>query len=213
MRCLDFAAGIEDGTEVGVQCLCEDTPSGVVAVCIDDCIYCNDENTTCALRSAQALFEEDTGDITAIGGVYEYVSGGLDEIVAIADSNCTVDVDNNPQFCEECEVFVDGVRCNSCTIVDCGDGTRAEDIDCENIEVGARFNICEDQMIDEGIFQVFSTDEFITCIDPGILGSKSGKKGKKSSGVQPSKALFLDYSESSKSGKKRAKSRLLRGLE
>jgi hypothetical protein len=215
VACLEFAARNENGTEVGAQCLCEDTPSGVVAVCIDDCLYCNDENTTCAIRSAQALFE-DTGNITAIGGVYEYVSGGLDEIVAINDSNCTVDGDNNPISCEECEVYVDGELCNSCTIVDCDDGSRAEDIDCENIEVGASFNQCEDQMIDEGIFQAFSTGEFRTCVDPAILGSKSGKKGKKGkkssgSGIQLSKALYLDFSKSSKSGKKRATSRRLKG--
>jgi hypothetical protein len=216
MACLDFSAGIERGsTEVEVQCLCEDTPSGVVAVCIDDCIYCNDGKTTCAIRSAQALFEEDTGNITAIGGVYEYVSGGLDEIVAIEDSDCTVDADNNPVSCDECDVYVDGKKCNSCDIIDCADGSRAEDIDCENIEVGASFNQCLDQMIDEGIFQVFSTDEFTTCVDPDILSSSSsGKKGKKSSdGQQPSQALYLDYSGSSRSGKKRAISRRVLVLE
>ena len=211
MACLEFAARIEDDTEVGAQCLCEDTPSGVVAVCIDDCLYCNDENTTCTIRSTQALFEE-TGDITAIGGVFEYVSGGLDEIVAIEDSDCTVDEDNNPLFCNECEVFVDGERCNSCNIIECGDGRLAEDIDCENIEVGASVNQCDEEIIDEGVFQVFSANEFRTCVDPDILGSKSGKKGKKSGGVKPSNALYIDYSESSKSGKK-AKSRLLKLLE
>jgi hypothetical protein len=211
MACLDFAALVEDNSEVGGQCLCEDTPSGVVAVCIDDCFVCNDEINTCAIRSNQALFDEETGDITAIGGVFEYVTGGLDEIVAILDSDCTVDADNNPLFCDECDAFVDGELCNSCTIVDCDDGGRAEEIDCENIEAGATFNLCEEVIVDEGIFQVFSTDEFKTCIDPDLLASnsesKSGKKGKKSSeGITPSKALYLDYSESSKSGKK-AKSR------
>ena len=224
--CYEFAdRNEENGIEFGTECECLHSDRGVVANCLDDCLYCNDFNTTCGVRAAQALFTEE-GDITAIGGVFEYLVGEQDEVIAVERFECTVDDDNFVQTCEECAVYVDGDECNSCVFEDCGNGIMAENIDCENIEIGATFDLCEDISLDVGdTFEVFNTDEFEECIDPDDISiSRSGKKGKggKKSGSssssgskkssryyydelpEPEDALFLD---SIKSGKRKATSR------
>jgi hypothetical protein len=214
--CYEFADRNEEGgIDFGTECECLHTDFGVVANCIDDCLYCNDMITTCGIRAAQALFTEE-GDITAIGGVFEYLLGKQDEVIAVERFECTVDDGNFVETCEQCAVYVDGYECNSCVFEDCGNGIQAEQIDCENIEVGATFDLCEDISLDVGdTFEVFNSDEFEECIDPDEISlsrssKKSGKKSGKGSSYssdelpEPQDALFLD---SIKSGKRKAKSR------
>jgi hypothetical protein len=205
--------------DIGLACECKDHDDGVVLVCMDECAYCNDDQSVCGVQSAQALYEHDTGDRVAIGGVFDYVVGRKDTL-AVENLEC---VEENDQIvsCESCNVYVNGEQCNSCEIMDCPDGSQAELMDCENIEEGASFNFCEEVTIEDGAFQALSTNDFEECLPIDLLGSKKGKKGSKKGSKKSKKGsksgadtLFNSSASSYKYSKsaKKASSRRGRGL-
>jgi hypothetical protein len=216
--CAEDAQTNEDNLEdIGLECECKDRKEGIVLICMDECAYCNEKQTVCGIQSAQALYDEETGDRTAIGGVFQYVTGFHDTL-AIENVGCESE-GGQIVSCETCNVYVSGEECNSCELMDCGNGGQAEMIDCENIERGATFNFCEDVTIDDdSVFISLTTSgEFEECLPLDVLGSKKSKKGSKKGGKKGKGkgGTYQDYvlfggGEPSKSAKK-AKSRR-RGL-
>jgi uncharacterized membrane protein YgcG len=224
---VDAERNEENLENIGVECECRRRRDGVVLICVDECAYCNEDETVCGLQSAQAFYEHDTGERSAIGGVFEYVTG-LKDSIAVENLGC-VEENDTIVSCDSCNVYVNGEECNSCELIVCEDGTRAESINCENIESDAKFDFCESVQIDEGVFQALSTGGFEECLPLDVLGSKkSSKKGSKSDkrggkgggkggqrgggggGGSPPFGNDHDYSRSSKKSAKKRKSR--RGL-
>ena len=211
--CLEDAEDFEERLEdVGGQCMCRETRDGIVLICMDECAYCNEEQTICGIQSAQILYDDDTGEGIALGGVFHYAKG-LRDTLAVENLEC-VEENGFITFCDECNVYVNGERCNSCELEDCGDGTFAENMDCENIEHGASFNFCEDVEIDDhSVFVALDSDQILEeCLDTDILGSKKSKSSKSSKSSSSSRRGRGKgkgkggYYRSSKSAKK-AKSR------
>lgn len=200
--------------EYGGECQCKDTNDGVVLVCMDECAYCNEDESVCGIQSAQILYEENSGDAIGLGGVFHYVTG-FDETIAVENLDCTGE-NGTIVSCEECNVYVNEQSCDSCEIIDCGDGSFAEMMDCDNIEYGATFNFCEDVEIDDdSVFQALSDEGFEECLSLDVLGSRSTKKsGKRSKGSKKggSGEDFPIGVKPSKSAKK-AKSRRHRALQ
>jgi hypothetical protein len=82
--------------------------------CIDECAYCNEDQTVCGLQSAQALLDSETGRLrVGVGGVFEYVKGFKGTSLAIENINC---VEENIVIvsCETCDVYVNGEKCKLC---------------------------------------------------------------------------------------------------
>jgi hypothetical protein len=147
-----------------------------------------------------------------------YVTGRKD-ILGVENLEC-VEVNDRIVSCETCEVYINGEKCNSCEFVDCPDGSKAEKMDCENIEKGASFNFCEVVTIEDGAFQALSTNEFEECLPIDLLGSKKGKKGSKKGSKKGKKGnkggvytLFSSSASSNKYSKSAKKRSSRRGRE
>lgn len=217
--CQEDVEAYEDLLEdVGGECTCEDTTDGVVLICMDACTYCNEDEDVCGIQSAQVLYDIVSGDPVALGGVFRYVVG-YEDTLAVENLECS-STDGVITSCETCNVYVNGKICNSCELKDCGDGTFAENMDCENIEYGATFDFCESVTIeDDSVFTAFSSEGYDECLPLDQLDSKKSKKskrsksGKKGGGKETS--LSITTAKSSKGGgksAKKAKSRRGRGL-
>jgi hypothetical protein len=184
---IDAARNEAGNADRGTECTCQDTTEGVRLVCVDECAYCNEEQSSCGIRSAQALYDA-TGSRIAIGGVFVYTSGCQEgDILAVTESGCTPG-----NACTECQVFVNDEQCNSCVLEQCPDSTNIREIiDCTNIEDNAMFNFCETVVVDDGVFEAFNSGEFSECLPLDTVttttttttttGKKKGK-GKKSNG-------------------------------
>lgn len=95
--------------DVALDCRCRRRTEDVLLMCADGCAYCNDAMTACGVQSAQASYDIDDGMRTAIGGVFEYVSG-FDDTLAVENLDC-VEEDGRIVACERCNVYVNGKRC------------------------------------------------------------------------------------------------------
>lgn len=252
--CIDDAQMNEDFlSSIGLQCHCKHKEHGIVLFCLDHCIYCNDDGTSCGIQSPQALYDRTTGQRIAIGGVFQYTRGSKSgtgsgdgdysyfahnddnelagSIVAVENTGC---IEENDQIveCTGCNAYYDGQKCNSCELITCDIGYKAEVMDCQNIYPGAEYNFCDSSLsIQEGPFQSLSVNEYEACLEPtpadmdvisslmpsggaNQRGSKksSSKKSKKSSSTAASPASSSSsqphnkYSKSSKASNKSSKS-------
>lgn len=95
---------------IGLQCQCIPRDAGTLLACIDQCAYCNDEQTVCGLQSAQTLFDSETGLRVGIGGVFDYLTGFHDTSLAIENINC---IEENGVIisCDTCDFYVNGEKC------------------------------------------------------------------------------------------------------
>lgn len=94
---------------IGLQCHCLHKDAGVLLMCIDDCSYCNDAQTVCGVQSAQALYDDETGLRTGIGGVFQYTTG-FHATLAVENVGC-LEQDGVITSCETCNVYVNGEIC------------------------------------------------------------------------------------------------------
>jgi hypothetical protein len=177
-------------SDFGLECKCETVDGGVTLICVDACAYCNSDNTVCGINSAQAFYDNDTGDRTAIGGVFIYELG-LKDFVAVENIGCAEDDNGRIISCATCNVYANNHMCNSCDFQTCPDGRVEELIDCSNIEPGAIFDFCNEVVVEEGIFQTFSDGQYSECQSLSLLesstsSSKSSKKSSKSSSYSKS---------------------------
>eukprot|EP00980_Cylindrotheca_fusiformis_P005636 scaffold1184_cov132-Cylindrotheca_fusiformis.AAC.57 len=213
----DAALNEENLSETGLVCRCETVKDGVTLICVDACAYCNSDETVCGINSAQAFYDSATGTRTAIGGVFKYELG-LYDTLAVENIGCQEDATGRITSCQTCNVYANDHKCNSCDFQTCTDGRVEEIMDCSNIEQGAIFDFCEDVVIEQGIFQTFSENQFNECLSLSLLGehehpalpcssskskSFSSKSSKSSKSKSSKKHSSTDHSsESSKSAKK-----------
>jgi len=193
------------------QCECQESDAGVRLVCIPSCAYCNNETTSCGIRSAQALYDVN-GTRIALGGVIQYTTGcNAGDVLSVQQTGCTATGD-----CTGCSVFANEEQCNSCILRTCPNSNELRElIDCENIEEGATFDLCDPVQVDTGIFEAFSTTEYEVCLDPSLLELSSldsrnngkGGKGSKSSKSRGKGGSADDCPESSFSSSKSTKKR------
>lgn len=127
--------------------------------------YCNDEGLVCGVEGLIKQFQE-TGDITGVHNSFVY-QRGRDDAVSLAKLGCSDDGEGG-EICDTCVVTVGrSGTCNSCQLQTCPDGSQAPVLDCENIESGAVFDLCDTALdVAGGVFQYLSTDEFNDCGDP-----------------------------------------------
>jgi hypothetical protein len=179
--CEEDAAINEDNlSDTGLECKCETVDGGTTLICVDACAYCNTDQTVCGINSAQAFYDNDTGMRTAIGGVFKYELG-LKDVLAVENIGCIEDVNGRIISCQTCNVYANDLKCNSCDFQTCPDGRVEELIDCANVEPGAIFDFCDEVIIEGGIFQTFSDDQFNECLSLSLLGSSSSSSSSKSS--------------------------------
>jgi hypothetical protein len=153
--------------EESYECNCVAEVSGEFKLyCKAECgEYCNDEGLICGTEALTKQFQE-TGDLTSVSNTFEY-QRGRDETVSLTKLGCADDGQGG-EICGDC-VFDVGRNdiCNSCQLQTCPDGSQAPVVDCENIETGAIFDLCDTALdVAGGVFEYLSTDEFNDCGDP-----------------------------------------------
>ena len=142
-------ANIASNGQKRVVCTCGDNTSlnGSTLNCNDACRFCkfNDNDAVVCGREGFGETYNGSGDVVQKVETFAY-SQGRDEVVFFRYTGCS----NNgggTTTCTDCDAFVDGVRCNSCSVTACGgdeSSSQAPLVDCENVEVGATFNFCPD---------------------------------------------------------------------
>jgi hypothetical protein len=154
----------------GYVCYCNAAASGeFTLICEAGCgEYCNDEGLVCGSQALRKEFQE-TGDIMSVSNSIEY-RRGRDEIVSLSKLGCSDDGQGG-EICDDCALSVisagGGGHCNSCQLQTCPDGSQAAVLDCENIETGAVFDLCDTALdITGGVFGHLSANEFSYCVDP-----------------------------------------------
>lgn len=197
----DATINEENLRDTGLECKCETVEGGATLICVDACAYCNAARTVCGINSAQAFYDNDTGTRTAIGGVFKYELG-LKDILAVENIGCEEDANGRITSCQTCNVYANNHKCNSCDFKTCPDGRVEEVMDCSNIEHGALFDFCDDVIIEKGIFQTFSDNQFNECESLSLLESTSSKGTTSTSKSSKKNGSLALASSSSKSAKK-----------
>lgn len=166
--CMEEAQRLELlDTEKSYECNCLAGDDGDFKLaCTPGCgEYCDDEGLVCGVEVLIKQFQE-TGNITSVSNTFEY-RRGRDGILNLAKFGCSDDGQGG-EICDDCVFTVgrDG-PCNSCQLQTCPDGSQAPALDCENVETGAVFDLCDTALdIAGGVFEYLSTDEFNDCGDP-----------------------------------------------
>ena len=70
---------------------------------------------------------------------FQFTAGRGEEVV-YEESDCT------SSGCRSCSMHIDGEECTDCSMQICSNGNMAPRVDCENIEPGARADICSERL-------------------------------------------------------------------
>jgi hypothetical protein len=149
-----------------VLCSCSDTTSGTTLACVDACNYCSADDATCGLETFGFDFNA-LGGVTGLSVGFRYIKGGSEEIF-VDYAGCS---NSGGSFvCSSCDVIVDGTTCNSCTVINCADGTQAPTFQCGNVEPNAgavTYQVCNPDLTvpSTSVFEYLTTTpgSFDTC--------------------------------------------------
>ena len=161
-------------TERDFTCLCEENSLDAVSLsCTDSCgEYCSTDDAVCGVHVYDQVYSI-AGDVDVIAENFHYTKG-RDERVTLVKRDCTKnnEDDASDYVCASCVFYVDLFRqCNSCSMQTCvtddGSQFQAPFLDCDNIETGAVFDLCEQSslLVEDGLFGYLSSDEFNVCVD------------------------------------------------
>jgi hypothetical protein len=160
-----------DGTDYEADC--DDIFDGIDGI-FEDCVLCEplQGQETCLIFDFEAALAAETSETEA--NCVTYTSGVFDNTI------CQV----NNQVDGSCAITVDGVECNACTVIICGEGTSFEidgvDFDCSNLIAGEVWNVCVDDIPETSPFifagnngNFFDFEECFFDTDPPDLSSAS----------------------------------------
>jgi len=144
-----------------LNCFCEldnDTGSSYMSCNMTCGFLCNSDESVCAVESRYLSFHLN-GDRSGEAIEYNYRVG--------LDSFLHVEVD--PQFEDFCIAYGGGQSCD-CVMAQCpnsDDDTKLPQITCTSRTDNSvsTYDYCQPSVVEDGIFQVLSTDDFNTCID------------------------------------------------
>lgn len=171
-RCYDDSGNyVDDSTMCGFDFLIKTRIQSILGIALDcDCINggrllacsaspgniceaCNADETSCA------IFDNPTFELQPYANENAVVIVTIDTKY-VKGSNRTVSIRSYANIGSFCEVEVDGEKCESCRINDCGslEGKRAPQISCGNVDgVLNYYDGCADSPADEaGVFEVFT---------------------------------------------------------
>lgn len=130
-------------TKQGASCQCSSFGDDTVHLeCIDACPYCTDDGLSCANSTFALNISTTHFHLSEARFVFEYDGeDGRSESVELFHMDCYGYLED---ACD-CEVFVDGTKCDSCSI--CGNSIETigfgYKIDCENYAPGSSIDSCE----------------------------------------------------------------------
>jgi hypothetical protein len=156
--CLPFSAA-EEAQNAGVTCACTGNNTMATLECFDqDCLYCNDEATTCATYVYGAEFDSN-GEPIQYFDTIRYKVGRADQIRYgfLVDGGCMVHV--NGRLCNSCEISVCRMEDEFGNIVE----STGYSINCANLEDSEIIDTCQDSINTTSIFQLFGKFEYQQC--------------------------------------------------
>jgi hypothetical protein len=144
--------------ELGYICSCDAVIVAVTLSCVASCgQFCNNETTVCGTDRFTSSYDITSGDLLSTSTQIFYTQGRDETIFSYVDESfCHMDVLNAAGSFDSC----------NCVIQNCTDGTNSPFFNCSNIEDGAILDFCQEEiLVEDGIFEYFSTNEFIQCVD------------------------------------------------
>ena len=163
--CLTSADACQrDGRDLDPKhtCDCREQTNGSdksILYCNDfACEYCNADASVCATAEYEQMYSK--GVTTATKQTLTYTLGLSAEIV-YERLGC------NAVECERCSFKVDGEQCKSCILKSCLSGEKTPMVDCENVHLGGKMDMCEEQTFHDSIFDFFSIDFGRQCTSKG----------------------------------------------
>jgi hypothetical protein len=146
--------------EQGLECICQSMEDGSQSLyCSDNCIYCSDDGLTCSTKSTSGIFQQQS-TVYSRKSFYTYTKG-MNHTIEIYEFDCSAD------GCEGCNVSLDGVSCDSCSIKKCENPSHREtgfSVDCGNFATNAKFDACNESFsLNGSIFQALSPNSFQKC--------------------------------------------------
>jgi Leucine-rich repeat (LRR) protein len=133
--------------ERGTSCACSE--GGKTLTCSDStCESCNADGSVCVTNNDYGyIFDETTGEPVSFRNTFQYVKGRDETIVF------------SRVFSEEqCEVTVNGEKCDSCSTITCASGYNGYAVQCENVAPGYSMKSCEPR-VEVGFLEVFFIDD------------------------------------------------------
>ena len=142
--CKDARQEIEKDSD-GVSCLCEDLNVNTTLLsCMDECNYCNSDTSTCGNAGIVEGFGL-LGTKESVADVFMY-NKGKTEAVTISNIGCEIN-ELDTLICSSCEVLVDGMACDACTLTVCESGENAgfqlPNFDCSSLEADSVIDLCD----------------------------------------------------------------------
>jgi hypothetical protein len=113
------------------------------------CQSCNDNGTVCSLNEHYKYSYDELGYPRSFHSTFQYVVGRNDTV--------TIEYTVLPDFTKECEVTVNGQKCNNCVTNECEDQFAGVFVDCENVEEAGAIDLCSPKPEDtDGPLAVFA---------------------------------------------------------
>jgi hypothetical protein len=118
--------------------------------CMDtQCQSCNDNGTVCSVNEHYKYSYDELGYPRSFHSTFQYVVGRNDTV--------TIEYTVLPDFTKECEVTVNGQKCNNCVTNECEDQFAGVFVDCENVEEAGAIDLCSPKPEDtDGPLAVFA---------------------------------------------------------
>ena len=134
--------------------------------------YCSTNDEVCGVHVYDQIYSI-KGEVDVIAENFHYTKG-REERLTLVKRDCTKNAGGaaNDYQCASCVFYIDLFRqCNSCSMQTCvnddGSQFQAPFLDCDNIETGAVYDLCDQSslLVEDGLFDYLSSNEFNVCID------------------------------------------------
>lgn len=140
MNCEIMEAAFDQPAWANSTCGCRPNgPTEITATCIDNFECCtpveegDEDNEVCATNSFQQIIDARTYEALDTTEYFHYTKGRRGTITLFHlcdDGHCT------------CSLHIDRDRCQTCELIDCGDGEEGPQFDCTNVKGGILFDYC-----------------------------------------------------------------------
>jgi len=147
-----------DSVDADASCACSE--DGTRLRCSDvACKSCSFNGNVCAKNSDYGYnFNRASGAAESFQSTLQYHNVDI-----MGDDNTTLNItySKNSALGRNCNVFVEGQKCRSCTFVNCASNFQGPSIECDNVKIkqfgstGFNFDPCSDGVGDAGFLDIF----------------------------------------------------------
>ena len=154
------------------KCECASFGHEASLACSVNCALCNSHGDVCVERSEMWKVGS-SGNVVGLTKTFEYTSGRNENIV-FTQSRCS---DESLSDCQECELSIDDIMCESCQVVVCGDrGIKGIAAFCQDAGVQTPLNTCNPSTPLDGVYQVLTSPDYDKCFSRDVFAACINRK-------------------------------------